>query len=508
MPKNEVTADNPALQQRFIENRVAKWCGVYLPDDRGHPTPEFHLDIYDLLISKGNDVVKAPRSFAKSVICCKNFPTYLCCEYPKLKAMDNPPHYPFKEIMILGANGKQARKWLRRMRIELTKNEAIVADYGDMKSQDPELPWNNDEFYTKDGVHVMAFGAGMHIRGERPEIIIGDDLDDDEAAQSDEQIDKMIKWWDSAVINTLDETHCKCLVIGTTIEEITLLEHICQMPSFTEHHYGAYLRDEFGEFVEEAGYELWPSKWSHERLLLKLDDIKRRAFSAEFLNVPMSTEAPIFERHWFKPYDVESVQYQKMLDNIVHTIETCDPAISRSDGADFTALVNASIFSIDNQDGILLRTDGVKQGHWSLGRTVTEIVNFYDKFMVNKVGVESVAYQEALGDEVEAYMDAQRRNITVVQIKVKHDKERRANAVAPIVERGMVYYNPNDPMHVKLINQCVRFKAGKKNIKKDLMDAFVHLLKMYKDWAKYGQNKTTQPTIVLRNPVDPRTGRA
>ena len=455
---------------------------MYLLTDRGHPTPTMHLDFYDsmLITAPKKRVTKAPRSYAKSTIKIKNRVSYQCCEFPKLLALgDKAPVYPHKEIMIAGANGKQARKWLGQVQSAL-KSKAIVEDYGNMFH--PTKPCNQDEFWTKDDVHVVAYGAGYPFRGERPTLFLGDDLDDDEAVRSDEQIEKKVDWWDKAVINMMDEVYSEIDVTGTTIEEVTLLEHICEMPTFTVYHYGAYEKDEFGEFIMEAGHETWASKWWHERLQEKIGEIGFRNFSAEFLNMPMSTEAPIFERAWFKPVDTDSVRYAKLLKNIIYTLNDCDPAISRKDGADFTALVTASVVLDNGKEKILLRTGGIKQGHWSLGRTVTEIVNLYDKFMVHTVGIEKVAYQEALADEVESYMETQRRNIRVEKVEVNADKERRANAVAPLVERGMVLYDPKDEMHLKLIDQCVRFKAGKKNIKKDLMDAFVQMLGRYKKW--------------------------
>ena len=484
MPKNEVTADNPALQLRYIENPVSKWVGMYLKGDRRHPPCEMHLDFYEsmLITAPKKRATKAPRSFAKSTIKIKHRVAYQCCEYANLAGLgDKAPVYPHKEIMIGCANGKQARKWLAQVQEEL-KNDAIVKVYGDIFH--PTKPCNQDEFWTKDGVHVVAYGAGYAFRGERPTLFLGDDLDDDEAVRSDEQIEKLVDWWDKAVINMMDEVFSEIDVTGTTIEEVTLLSHICDMITFTVYHYGAYQRDEFGEFIMEAGHETWPSKWPHVRLQEKILEIGFRNFSAEFLNDPMSTEAPIMERHWFKPVDVESAKYKKLIESICHTSVITDPAISREDGADFTANVTLSVVMDEGVEKVLIRTKGVKQGHWSLGRTVTEIVNLYDFFTANEVGVEVVAYQQALADEIESYMETQRRNIRVVQIKVIHDKERRANAVAPMVERGQVLYDPNDKMHIKLIDQCVRFKAGKKNIKKDLMDAFVHGLGMVKRWTK------------------------
>lgn len=473
-----------ALAFRLEQDPIAHWCARHLTEDTAHPTPEMHLDIYELLRTTQRHVVMAPRSYAKSTLVSKNLALYLICELDRLRIMDDPPIYPHDMIILCSATKPLAKKWMMDIQRVLTENEAILTEYGDLSQG--AVKWNSEEIKLKNGMHIRACGTGSQMRGWRPTLFIGDDLDDDQEVQSDERIEKRCHWWDTAVTNMLDEVHCQCFVIGTTIEEVTLLQHIADKPNWESTHFAAYRKGVDEVPIEQEGYETWPSKWPKYRLDEREGEIGRKAFRAEFLCDPMSTEAPIFERRWFREYDHTSPGFEKLMEAGVYTLETVDPAISRQDAADFTAIVTASI-THEFPPRIFIRVEGVKQGHWSVGRQVTEIVNMYDKFFVRLIGIETVAYQAALAQEVETYRDAEVRDIKVRQLLPDGDKERRANAVAPIVERGLVYVDYSDPTHKKLVDQCVRFKPGKKNIKKDIMDAFVYMLMVAREWSRSRQ---------------------
>lgn len=470
---NEVGPHNPALIKRFCANPVTRWSGEFLEGDDRHPTPEFHIDIDDDLINVKRGVWRAPRSYAKTTK-IRNYISCLACNYKRIKRGDFPGLFPHSRVRLISCAGAKARETLMQVRDVLDYNPNVVAEYGKLEGE----KWTEDHLITSDGFEVTAAGRGAQVRGFRPTLLLLDDLDDDEEVQSDERLEKAFTWFDKAVYNTLDEDDYQCFVIGTTLEEVSLLNYIADKPSFEDHTLQAYIGG-----IQEPGRELWPSKWPHDKLVKREADIGRRAFMSEFMNVPQPSESPIFERHWFKPYEPDSAMFQKLLDRSMFTIECCDPAISRKDGADYSALVTVSV-TFETLPKIYLRTGGVKRGHWSLPRTVTEIFNLYEKFYANEVGVEEVAYQMALGDEIDAFMENNQRNIRTIRLTPDGDKERRANAVVPFVERGQVFYDPDDPMHKRLIDECVLFKPGKINIKKDLMDAFVYCLHRVKIWQK------------------------
>ena len=372
---------------------------------------------------------------------------------------------------------------MNHVKNEIENNGTIVAEFGILEGD----KWQQRFIKTKDGFEFRVGGRGCQIRGFRPEIVILDDIEDDEEVQSDEQMIKTRSWLNSAVINTLDEVECRLFAVGTVLHPDCALNYLEKKDGIKGVTYQAYI-----DAIEQPGFELWPSKWSHKRLQKRKAKIKERAFRQEFLNDPMISENPIFDRGWFRKYDPTSHAFMEELRRGMYTIGTCDPAISKSDKADYTALVTVSA-TFEKVPKIYLRTGGVKRGlGWHIGVTVEEIFNLHEKFFYKDVGIETTAYQEALAREFEIFMEGHRRKLKITEFKPDRDKERRSHVVAPMVERGQVYYDPDDEMHLRLIDECVNFQPGKTNIKKDLMDAFVYALKMIKDWTGRGATVTPQ----------------
>lgn len=483
---NEVGAHTPKLQARLLNNPIAVWVAAHITTHTRHPVPEFHLDIYDeLAFGKEDAVIKAPRSFAKSTVCSENFSVYHACEYPRLKKMANPPVFPFKKIQIVSSTGTKAEEIMNHIKGEIENNGTIVAEFGVIEGD----KWQQRFIKTKDGFELRVGGRGCQIRGFRPEIVILDDIEDDEEVQSDEQMEKTRIWIDSAVINTLDEIECRLFAVGTVLHPDCALNYLGKKPGIKVMSYQAYI-----DAIEQPGYELWPSKWSHERLQKRKAKIGQRAFRQEFLNDPLISQSPIFMREWWQKYDSKSRSFMESLKKGMYTVQTVDPAISKADKADYTALVTLSA-TFEKEPKIYMRVGGIKRGHWNLGATVVEVFEIHNKFGCKEVGIETTAYQQALSDEFRLYMESHRRKIQITEFKPDRDKERRSHVVAPMVERGQVYYDPDDEMSCLLIDECVNFQPGKTNIKKDLMDAFVYGLKMIKDWTGRGATVTPQADI-------------
>lgn len=481
---------------RMLANPVADWEAKFISRDRGHPQPEFHLDILDDLMYRKRHVVRAPRSYAKTTK-IRNFILFLMYEQKNIAKGLYPGIYPHTAVRYLSYAGEKAEELTEQIDTEVTTNEILLNWYGDIRGK----TWTQKKQVTKGGFTFTVAGRGAQVRGFRPTLLICDDLDDDEEVESDERLEKAFRWFDSAVYGTIDEEDYQVFVIGTTLEEVSLLNYIADKPSFSESTYRAYI-----DGVQAEGHELWPSKWPHEKLQRRLDDIKHRAFMSEYMNEPQPSESPIFERNWFQEYDPDSAMFEGLLEKTMFTVACIDPAISKKDGADFSALVSVSA-TFEDRPRIFVRT--VRRGHWSLPRQVTETFKMYDDLCANEVGVEKVAYQAALCDEINRFMEINQRNMEVKAMVPDGDKERRANSVVPYVERSRVYIDPDDPMHKRLVDECVLFKPGKLNIKKDIMDAFVYCLLRVKKWEKRREKKNDgRPKKVLPQGYHLRTAGA
>jgi len=118
-----------------------------------------------------------------------------------------------------------------------------------------------------------------------------------------------------------------------------------------------------------------------------------------------------------------------------------DPAISEKDQANYSALVVAGQVRRGINRGRIYVLLAVK-GHWSLREQVDRLLKAVVEWKVRTVRVEDVAYQKALGEELDH--EARQRNIVVrvELVKPDGDKLRRANSWAPLVEHGTVVLGP------------------------------------------------------------------
>ena len=226
---NEVGAHTPELQRRYIENPVSQWRGRFITDHRRHQDCEMHLDLYDeFAYGEDNVVIKIPRSYAKTTK-TEDFIKYLACNYKRnLDAYNltgKSPVYPFKRVFYTSATGTKGEEVMYHIRQELETNPRILAEYGHLEGD----TWTNRLIRTKDGFELKIGGRGCQVRGFRPQLFIGDDLEDDEEVESDEQMEKTKRWLDSAVLNTLDEIECRGFFIGTVLHPNCALSYLLFM---------------------------------------------------------------------------------------------------------------------------------------------------------------------------------------------------------------------------------------------------------------------------------------
>ncbi|HET6455530.1 MAG TPA: hypothetical protein VFI02_14085 [Armatimonadota bacterium] len=520
---NEVHIGNPRLRERAANQPIFTWVSHF---DLGGsqlgnsdiPTPEVHLDLYDIMCQKQRAVIIMPRSFAKSTLFSFNLPMYLAFEHVKLKNNPNRPITPYKRITLISNTGALARQWLKCIKLEVETNPLLLAVYGDLRG-DRKRPgvsgdsyvWRQDalDFVHPDGsvVSLRAVGRGYQQRGWRPDLVVADDLDDDEEVRSPERIEIASRWWDRAVTPMLDKKKAACLVVGTVVAENCVLTHIRNKAQTTKRwhtfNYKAYPNG-----VMEPGAELWPSKWPHHRLQEELEDMGYDNFMAEYMGEPISSEAPIFHRTWFRHYDSLSLGFKRVLrEQIALTINVLDLATKKIDGTDYNALVTISATN-DVKPKYYIRVGGVKRGHWSINRVALEAFMGYEDFECHAMIIEVNAYQDVMADVIEEYMELNHRTARIERVTTLLDKTVRARAISPIVEAGRVYVDLSqdqetkkfrDPMHVRLVTECVQFQPDVKNLKIDVMDAFVMGMQFMKEWEAGRKSKKKTKRVLPDN---------
>ena len=467
-------------------NRIQDFATFFCQEKVKYPIPPVHNQMYELLMTSDPRLVFCMfRGGAKSTVCSEIYPTWEIVE-------DRQPvrHNKNKveKIILVSETLPKALEILSHIK-DLLTNEWVVSKYGDGRTD----KWTLDHIIWKrqDGskVEVLAKGAGSQIRGFRPQVLICDDLENNEAVRSGEQREKLEEWFNKEVINTLLPDD-RMVYVGTLLHPVSLLAKVMDKQAYTVRKWQA---------ITPEGTALWPDQWPLERLEQRRAEIGEIAFNSEFMNEPVVSENPIFYRSSLRWYDHASASFEKEVERGLYTVIAVDPAISKKETADYTAIVSISTIPGANEPRYYVRVGGVVRGHWPINKTVQEAARLYEDFHANAIVIETVAFQEALADEFERYMNDRRVYPVVQAVKPDTDKERRAVAIAPLLSRGEVYFDENDVMTQRLVDELLLFPTGDHD---DLVDAFVYALGELKAWGVRASLKGQGPKIVL--PSKPR----
>lgn len=172
-----------------------------------------------------------------------------------------------------------------------------------------------------------------------------------------------------------------------------------------------------------------------ERLTQEFLDNARRSmgsfiFANQYKNEIIPDEEKKFRREWLR--------YYKLLPEISYQFAFIDPAFAQHRHSDYTGV---AVVYVD-PDGIwYLRL----AQHYKL--TPTEIVNktfeLCEQFQLDCIGVEGVAYQEALIYLIAEEMNKRKKPIPLKGImKLKHSKEARILGLVPRFEWGRILLAP------------------------------------------------------------------
>lgn len=458
---------------------------------------EFQLEEFELA-KKPRLLIVEPRGYGKSVKWSIGYPLWVILNNPYGLDMK----WKKEDLFCLSHTAALAEKWVRFHKRELTENVRILADY----NVEPGTVWRNDEIEVKvDGVQhgrIIARGAGAQIRGEHPTEVVLDDLEDREEVKSEAIREKTREYfyqdlWGAFRHEKGNETRCK--IIGNMVSPLCLLNELQQKDWWEKRIYSIRKPD---------GSPLWPQYQDDEALLKLREQSGESAWWAEYMNQPIISENPTFDRAWFNSYEpgmIRDSSGKKIALRDMFVVTAIDPAISTNQGADYTAIVTVGA-TFDDQDAKIYVLDA-RRGHWTTSKQITEMLACYERFPGSTQIFETVAYQKALYNEYKDRLDRERMNVKVIDVIPDKDKGRRANAVTPLFQRGMVYFDHDDRNQKTLMDQLALFDyTVRKSSADDYVDAIVYALDYIDQWLrrrKHGGKNRKKPQIMYtpHNPI-------
>lgn len=454
-----------------------------------------------------NLAAAAPRGNAKSTIVSFALPIWA--------AVYKKKHY----IVIVSDTASQADDFLVNIRDELEENELLRHDFGDQSGD----VWTQSDLITSGDVRIQALGIGKKIRGRRykqwrPDLIIGDDLENDENVASPDQRKKNLSWYTKALSKAGDERTDKIL-IGTIIHYDSLLAKTLKNPVYMSKKYQAVIKwsssplwglwekiitnlenpgrlAEAREYYEQnksamlEGTEvLWPEKESYYNLMLQRLADGPAAFSSEKQNEPLSDEDRRFLPEWISYYEDNELTGKEL-----YVVGFVDPSMGKQ-GSDYSAIV---IIAMDSNYQVYVLEADLQRRHPDL--IINDSINWFRKYpYMKRFGVEENQFQEYFKDnlvkKVEEVHREENLNVPLIKgVKQVSDKILRIESLQPDIKNGRVKFKRNQQM---LIEQLVNFPSADNDDGPDALEGAITLLGKRSgiaDFYKAEANDASKPT--------------
>lgn len=165
----------------------------------------------------------------------------------------------FRNCVILGESETRAAERLRAIKHELNTNQYVEELFGSL-GEGTATAWTDTRVVLGNGVCIQAYGRGQSLRGvkhldQRPDLLVVDDLEDQEAVSSPEARKKWSDWFFAVVLPALD-TNARVRMAGTPLDPQSLLENLSKDARWHVIRVPIKHLDERGEWTAS-----WPSRF-------------------------------------------------------------------------------------------------------------------------------------------------------------------------------------------------------------------------------------------------------
>jgi predicted phage terminase large subunit-like protein len=201
---------------------------------------------------------------------------------------------------------------------------------------------------------------------------------------------------------------------------------------------------------------MWPEKFK------SMEDIEKKkrvvgdnvSWSREYLLKIIDDKNQIIRREWIKYWDHVNTANLDIFFGV-------DPAISQKETADYFV---TAVIGVDKDTGKIYLLD-YKRDRLTIDNQVSTIINLFIKYKPLEVGIETVAYQQALRQLLEKIATEQRVYIKTRELKTDRDKVRRMGALSALMEQGSFYIKRDME---DFVTEALEFPMGKHD---DIVDA-------------------------------------
>lgn len=491
--------EDELLDKKRSAGDLEYFAKTYFPHIFSTPFCDFHHSMFkdaeNMILRFDNlhnkFVRAAPRGHGKSRIISVVFPIWLIVFGYR------------KNILIISDTFEQAKEFIQTIKDELEDNERLKKDFGLLKG---DKTWASDKIITRNNIQVFAKSSGQSLRGSsynnvRPEVVILDDLENDEAVETENQRKKLYDWF-MKVLMPIGNPRTVFLYVGSVLHYEALLYKVLTDSKFNNWNRAIYkavnrfsdsprwteweqifndlsdpnaaqnASDYFKEHREEmmdgvdimwdgrnfglfehlnCSYEekmrLSRENWYQDLMILKMQDDE--AFNSEYQNNPMTEASRVFKDAWIKNNYYEPNELPKMK----QIYAAVDLSMGKSRTSDYSAIIIVGR-GVDNYFYVLeadveRRTPDI---------IINDILLYLDKYNGRLDGfiVEENVFQEFFSKTLQqtALDMGLYVNWIATRSTSNDNKGTRIRSLAPKIKQGYIKFNKT---HHALENQLKNF---------------------------------------------------
>lgn len=338
------------------------------------------------------------------------------------------------------------------------------------------------------------------IRGEkfgayRPDLIIGDDIEDDELVRSPERRQQLKDEFNEALIPAGDTEKCEYVFIGTILHDDSLMAELVSSDKYPE-----YRKLFYRALNEKNGTQtsLWEEKWTVDDLN-RMQREKPSVFAKEYQNDPVSGLMAKFHREDFRYWKVENLEY--VLYDVQSTITArgslsgckaaiaCDLAWEEKRESDYSVILSAFLTP---QSDILVDYFVCKKG--MRPHEIEEVLFSLEDRLRSITGSSvPIGFEKAKLEKVIQHLlrqAMQRRNKYLVFKDLQWDTDKIQRIVTRLEPRYAQHSIYHKQGMGELENQLLRVPSGTHDDLPDALQGVVQLLQ----YPKQGRKETPQDT--------------
>lgn len=399
-------------------------CKAVLGFNDFQPEPHLAMCQHIQSVEHLRKLILIPRGHYKSSAGSIGYPIWLL--------INNPD----ERILLGSSTATLSQHFLRRIKAVFEKNELfqwlfpeLIPDWKNV------VKWSESEMQIpRAGVFpeasIETIGVGGKVTGRHYTVMVFDDLIEEQAANSIDELRKVQSWHDLSEPLFDSPEQGRELVIGTRWAPADLYGWLLE----SDHRYSPYIRQAL-----ENGLPIFPQRFSVD-WLENLRKTKPALFSCQYMNDPLREGLTEFQSSWLREWtlgetgqtlitDDGQVVRISDLNRFVHV----DPAISDRPGACRSAV---TVTGMDQKGHVYLLDLWAKRGA-GISETVDVVLRLNRKWRPIATTVESIAYQKALCQILKERALSGGQYVRVIEYKPGSLKEGRIRKLQDYFVKGL-----------------------------------------------------------------------